>query len=83
MQLLPAHRQAADTLAGRREHGVRHGRTDRRHAGLAHAGRVFRRFDDMHLDDGHLVQAQHVIAVEVGLLDLSIGGREPIELEKR
>src|SRR5437868_3867468 len=45
---------------------------DRRNAGLADAGGFLRRLDDVHLDIGHLVDAQHAIVVEVRLSDASI-----------
>jgi len=40
------------------------------------AGRRFGRLHDMHLDLGHLVDAQHPIAIEVGLLDFAILERD-------
>ena len=36
---------------------------------LADACRRFKRLHDVHIDFRHLINAQHLIAVEVGLLD--------------
>src|SRR5262245_9528809 len=50
-------RQAPRRRAGQPAPGIGDGRADRRHAGLADAGRLFRRGDDGDLDMRHLVDA--------------------------
>src|SRR5262245_43608532 len=71
-QVVADERQDADALLGSGVNGIGYCRPDRRHAWLADAGRRFQRWDDMHLDLWHLIDAQHVVAVEVALVDRAV-----------
>ena len=53
-----------DCISQRRHHGGR--------AGLADAAGRFTALDEVHVDDGRLVDAQHLVVVEVGLLDAAL-----------
>src|SRR5882724_1519126 len=82
LELVEADRQAADALAREREDGVAHRGRGGRHPGLTEAARGLARVEDVHLDLGRLVDPQHLVVVEVGLLhapavegDLTVKGR--------
>ena len=63
-------------LAGCGEDGVGDGRADRSDPRLANAGGRVARRNDMDLDPRHVVDAQDLVAVEVGLLDLAFLQRD-------
>src|SRR5512144_195492 len=69
-------RQRAQPLARRRRDRVRERRRERRDAGLADAGRLFRRRHDVHVDPRHLRDPQHGVIVEVRLLDGAVLQRD-------
>src|SRR5262245_61247154 len=69
---LAADGQLADAPAGRGEDRVGQRRHDRGGRGLADAAGRRAAVDDVHLDLRHLVEAQHAIVAEVGLLDASV-----------
>src|ERR1041385_553092 len=69
-------RQCADALAGGGEDGVRHRRGDARCAGLADAARRRVAGDDVQFNVRHLVDAQHVVVVEVALLHAAAVDRD-------
>ena len=60
----------AQPFAGRGEDRIGDGRSDRGDTRFADAGRSLRRLHDMHLDLRHLVDAQHLVGVEIRLFDL-------------
>src|SRR5918992_5677130 len=68
-KIVPAERQDLDLLAGRGIDRVCDRGTDRRDARLTDARRRFSRGYDVHLDPWHLLDRQHPVSVEVGLLD--------------
>src|SRR5579859_1442803 len=61
--------EAAEAFVGGGEDGVADGGGHYGEAGLADAGGVFLAGDEVDLDFGHLVDAGHVVIVEIGLLD--------------
>src|SRR5437773_6698201 len=62
-------RKLANALAGRRKDRVGHCRRERRGSGLAHPSRGVAAFDDVNLDRRRLVHPQHLVIVEIPLLD--------------
>src|SRR2546426_2952575 len=71
-EVLDSNGQAPDALAGGGEDRVAHGGGDDRDAWLADARRRLIAGNDVHLDLGHLVDAQHLVLVEVGLFDAAL-----------
>ena len=69
-------RQPAQRDAGRRIDRVAQRRRTGRAAGFADAARVLAALDDMHVDVRHLVDAQHAVIVEVGLLHAALLDRD-------
>src|ERR1700680_2493986 len=63
-------------LAGCGEDGVGDGRADGSDPRLANAGGRFARRNDMDLDPRHVVDAQDLVAVEIGLVDLAFLQRD-------
>jgi hypothetical protein len=68
-------RQFPQTLSGSRKYGIAYGRRDQGHGGFADAARSFIALDEVHVEFGQLVVAQHAIVVEVGLPHLAAGYR--------
>ena len=65
-------RQLSQALAGRRKDRVGDCGNDGRSPGLAHSARRLETLDDVDLDGRRLVHAQHLVGVEVGLLDTAV-----------
>src|SRR5580692_2100212 len=72
----PAKRKNTYSLAGRLKVGIGDSWADRRYAWFSDAGRRRRRLDEMNLDTWHLIEAQHVIAVEITLYDSALVERK-------
>src|SRR5882724_6258320 len=68
-QVFAADGQASEALAGGGEDGVARRRSDDRQARFTDAGGVFRALRDVHFDLRSLVDARHLVVVEIGLLD--------------
>src|SRR5882672_4664730 len=69
-------RQLPNAFARERENGVADRRPDRWRARFADAARRVAARHDVHLDDGHLVHAQHLVIVEVALLHAALVDRD-------
>src|SRR5205085_3725095 len=72
LQVRGIDRQLADALAGGGEDGTGDRGREGRQARLADTARRFRALHDVHLDLRHLIDAQHLIVVEVRLLDAPV-----------
>src|SRR5262245_43534243 len=75
-------RQLAQALAGCREDRVGNRGNDSRGSGFAHPARRLGALEDVNLDGGRLVHAQHLVGIEVGLLDTAVFQRD-LAVERR
>src|ERR1700745_43069 len=66
----------AQALSRRRIDRIGDGGDDARGRGFSHAARRLRTLDDMNLDFRRLVHADHLVGVEVGLLDTAVLQRD-------
>src|SRR5881398_3337598 len=76
LQLGTVDRKRANALARHRVDRVADGGRHARHAGLAEASRRLAGVQDVLLDDRHLVDAEHRIVVEIGLLHTTAVDRD-------
>lgn len=61
-----------DALPGRCEDGIRHGGRNGWYSHLPHAGRWPIAFDDIDLNQRHLIDLENRIVIEIALLDAAI-----------
>src|SRR6266852_5901913 len=76
LELARVDRKRPDALAGERVDRVADGGGDAGDAGLAEAAGFVAGVENVDLDQGHLVDSQHLVVVEVGLLDASLVDRD-------
>src|SRR5215467_7319755 len=69
-------RHLAQALAGRGEDRIGNGGNDGCGPGFAHSTRRLGALDDMDVDGGCLIDAEHLVGVEVGLLDAAVFQRD-------
>ena len=76
LQSCSVDRQLSQALPGCREDRVGDGGNDGRRPRLAHPARRFRALHDMDLDRRCLIDAKHLVSIEIGLLDTAVLQRD-------